>query len=112
MPLRRFYRRRFLNLRGHHAGAYVLADITLETLPANGQPTHEVAAHLTIADCGRVVTLDFDVRDAATARNTLHKIRALTQVLDAFQTALEAAVAERDTLAKRAAAVRAGGTGR
>lgn len=108
MPLRRFYRRRFLNLRGHHAGAYVLANITLETFPAHGQLTQEVAAHLTIADCGRVVTLDFDVRDAATARNALHKVRALAQVLDAFQTALETAVAERDTLAKRTAAAKTG----
>ncbi len=36
MPFRRFYRRRFLNLRGHHAGAYVLADVSIENRGAPG----------------------------------------------------------------------------
>ena len=30
MPLRPFYRRRFLNRRGFHAGAYVLAECSLD----------------------------------------------------------------------------------
>jgi len=29
----RFYRRRFLNKRGHHAGAYVIASVALDRWP-------------------------------------------------------------------------------
>ncbi len=48
-------------------------------------------ADLTIADCGRVVSLDFIIRDAAGSRNALHKARALKEVVDGFVEALEAA---------------------
>ncbi len=92
MPFRRFYRRRFLNLRGHHAGAYVLADVSIENVAGPGQPPERwVEAGLTIADCGRVVTLDFDIRDAAGTRNALHKARASKEVVDGFIEALDRA---------------------
>ena len=58
MSSRRFYRRRFPNKRGHHAGAYVLADCAVETFTSES----EVSAYLTIADCRRLATLSFDVR--------------------------------------------------
>ena len=32
-----FYRRQFLNRRGHHAGAFVLANIQLEIYLSNGE---------------------------------------------------------------------------
>ncbi|MDN5852964.1 MAG: hypothetical protein L0K86_08970, partial [Actinomycetia bacterium] len=57
MSAPRFYRRRFLNKRGHHAGAYVIASIEFER--SYRDDGHDVVdACLTIADCGRVATLD------------------------------------------------------
>lgn len=94
MVYRRFYRRRFLNRRGHHAGAYALADVSLEHLFRTRERDREVAAGLTVADCGRVVTLDFDAYDRATARNALHKARVLKEVVDGFVEALERATDE------------------
>lgn len=94
MAFRRFYRRTFLNLRGHHAGAYVLADIDLETGFGGDSTERVVCGHLTLADCGRVTELQFDADDAAGARNALHKARELQRVVDGFVTALERAVDE------------------
>jgi hypothetical protein len=88
---RRYYRRRFLNQRGHHAGAYVLADISIDR-PRRADEGAAVDANLTIADCGRVATLDFYVHDAAGARNALHKMRILREIVDGFAEALEAAI--------------------
>ncbi len=91
---RRFYRRTFLNRRGHHAGAYVIAALSTESYLSDGIPTWEVSGELTIADCSRVADLDFSVRDTASARNSLHKARLLTQIVTQFTAALEAAVSE------------------
>jgi len=55
-----FYRRRFLNRRGHHAGAYLIAECGTETY----RDFPELSAYLTLADCGRVITLDFSGRSA------------------------------------------------
>lgn len=88
----RFYRRRFLNRRGHHGGAYVLADVTIEALDAGEFPS--ICAHLAIADCGRVADLDFDVRNADEARNALVKVRRLREAVDDFALALEGVIAE------------------
>ena len=51
-------------------------------------------ADLTVADCNRVVVLDFGVNDAQDAANVLHKARLLRDVVAAFTEALEAAVEE------------------
>lgn len=93
---KRFHRRRFLNRRGHHAGAYVIADCSIEVWTAG---TH-VQAELTIADCSRIAMLDFSHRadDRAAARNALYKAHSLKAVLDDFVVALETAqVAARET---------------
>lgn len=90
--MNRFYRRRFLNRRGHHTGAYVLADVTIETVRADERPF--VCAHLAVADCGRVADLDFDVNDADEARNALIKVLRLREAVDGFAAALEGAIVE------------------
>ena len=92
MAFRRFYRRTFLNRRGHHAGAYALADITTEPGFTPDEQAKRVSARLTIADCGRVVTLDLDADTPAEARNALHKVRLLRDILDQSVDALERAV--------------------
>ena len=45
MAFRRFYRRTFLNRRGHHAGAYALADITTEPGYTDDEQAKRVSAH-------------------------------------------------------------------
>jgi hypothetical protein len=96
MAFRRFYRRTFLNLRGHHAGAYALADITVEPGFDPDEQAKRVSAGLSIADCGRVVSLEFDVDSSADARNALHKARLLRDVVNQFTDALERAVQTAD----------------
>jgi hypothetical protein len=102
MPLRRFYRRRFLNRRGFNAGAYVLADCRVESYRpvgrAGGKPEHSIDAYLTVADCGRIATLDFCVHRDAEVANALYKARLLRDVLVDFTAALEAAVDGRRAL--------------
>lgn len=94
MAFRRFYRRTFLNRRGHHAGAYALADFTVEPGYTDDEQAKRVSAQLTIADCGRVVTLDLDADTPAEARNALHKARLLRDILDQSVDALERAVGD------------------
>lgn len=95
MTTKRFYRRRFLNRRGFHAGAYVIADCRIDIFnPKGGPPKHSIEAGVTIADCNRVASLDFTVYDQAAARNSLHKARLLRDVLIEFTSALETAVDE------------------
>lgn len=95
MAFRRFYRRTFLNKRSHHAGAYVLADVSLELGMLSDDGT-DVCAWLTVSDCSRTTQLQFDAHDRATAANALHKARVLKTVVDGFVDALERAVAEAD----------------
>lgn len=80
-----FYRRRFLNRRGHHAGAYVIAACQIETW----QERAEVDASVTIADCRRVVTLDLSGATTSEISNALFKARALRDTLVDLTAALE-----------------------
>mgnify|MGYP000847468529 FL=1 len=101
MASRIFYRRRFLNRRGHHGGAFVLADVHAERYLSAGHPVHDISAFITIADCSRVATLDFDIHTAEDARNALHKARLLREVVSDFVASLERAVTDRDGAMQR-----------
>jgi hypothetical protein len=96
MASRTFYRRRFLNRRGHHGGAFVLADIHPEKYLSDGREVHDISAFIAIADCSRVATIDFDVHTAADARNALHKAHLLLRVITDFVDALEQAAIDRE----------------
>lgn len=95
MTTKRFNRRRFLNKRGRHAGAYVIADCRIYTRDLTGLSTKgSISAGVTISDCARIASLDFDVYDEATAANAVHKARSLRDVLIEFTDALEIAIDE------------------
>ena len=98
----RYYTRRFLNKRGFHAGAYVLACVedTSKRREARVWPTIE----LTLADCGRQISLDFST-DPTDLANSLHKVDVLVDTLTRFRAAL---VAEGRLSAEREARARAG----
>lgn len=94
MSTNRFYRRRFLNKRGHHAGAYVIATVGVDRTLLSGDEGRYVDASIRLADCGRMITLDFDVDNKSDARNALHKAHLLREVLGGFIGALEEAIDE------------------
>lgn len=95
MTTNRFYRRRFLNRRGFNAGAYVLADCQVEVYgPRSGPAGYSIDAAVTLADCGRIATLDFSADNEPAARNALHKARLLRDVMVDFTVALELAIDE------------------
>ena len=83
--------RRFLNRGGHHAGAYVVAAVPDSASCRIKDCSHLFCGTLVldIADCSRVVHLDFDLDTAARRRNSLHKINTLVDVLTRFRDALE-----------------------
>lgn len=87
-----FYRRRFLNRRGHHGGAYVIASVDLDSWP--GDADRHLEAALTISDYSRVTVLDCDARDPREMANSLAKARSLQAVVNDFVEALESAVEE------------------
>jgi hypothetical protein len=83
----RYYTRRFLNLPGEHAGAYLLAEV-----PATSahDPEHDHAdCTLVLADCSRQVSFDFPLWSVADRRNSVRKARILADVLARFADALE-----------------------
>jgi hypothetical protein len=80
-----FYRRRFLNRRGHHAGAFVLA----ECKTATWRDQAELDASVTIADCSRVVTLDLSGATTSEISNALFKARTLRDTLVDLTATLE-----------------------
>lgn len=93
MSIRKFYRRRFLNLRGHHQGAHVIANVRVAKC-LNDENRRYVDAMLTIADCSRTVQLDFDSFERDDLANSLHKARLLRDTVVDFTAALERAAAE------------------
>ncbi|MEZ0579349.1 hypothetical protein [Nocardioides sp. MH1] len=92
MSTRRLYRRRFLNRPGHHAGAYAIAEV--KVYAGRGQREGYVSASLAIADCSRVVDLDFYAGDESSAANALFKARRLREIVVDFTEAYEQAVAD------------------
>ena len=56
-------------------------------------PSTSIDAILTLADCRRVVDLDFDFHDRHSRANALHKARSLRAVVVAFADAVEEAAA-------------------
>jgi hypothetical protein len=81
----RYYTRRFLNRRGHHAGAYVLASV--EDTSRRPDDVRWTEVEFVLSDCGRQIQLDFDV-DADSLANSLHKVDVLLDTLTKFRAAL------------------------
>jgi hypothetical protein len=81
----RYYTRRFLNKRGHHAGGYILAAV--EDTSKRKDDFDWVDIEFTIADCGRQISLDFGVGSKDLA-NSLYKLDVLIDTLNKFRTAL------------------------
>ncbi len=85
--MNRFYVRQFLNRRGHHAGAYVLAFV--ERTEATQDPDVSSYVKLEVTDCFHRVNLDFPMWTARDRNNSVRKARMLADVLTRFADALE-----------------------
>jgi len=59
---------RYLTTLGHHAGACVLASVGVDDDLAELRNSPSLDAQLTVAGCGRVVTLDVRFEDVVTPR--------------------------------------------
>ena len=83
--------RRFLNLPGHHAGAYVYAHVGDSAACDRPECGHKWCTdiELTIADCGRSISLAFELGTAAERRNSRRKITTLIDALEQFRDALD-----------------------
>jgi hypothetical protein len=86
--------RRFLNLPGFHAGAYVIAyveDTSARTV-ATQEGGHRVIPHpriiLEIADCSHRINLEFELDSEHEVENSLHKVDALLDALTEFRAGL------------------------
>lgn len=91
--------RKFLNKPGYHAGAYVLAEVEDSTKYKKGKHGWPyVHVDLTLADCSRVVSFDFNLSSSRDRANSLHKIDLLVDSLIQFRDALQA---EADLAAER-----------
>ena len=97
----RYYTRRFLNKRGHHAGAYILAFV--EDTSRRKKDPDWTDIEFTLADCGRQISLSFEVSTEELA-NSLHKVDVLIDTLSKFRSAL---VEEGHLAAEREARARA-----
>lgn len=90
MAFKPFYRRRFLNRRGHHAGAYAIAECTIVTYSGRA----EVSAFLTLADCSRVAVIDLSGATSGELGNAVRKAQLLREVVSDLCVAVEAASVE------------------
>ena len=81
----RYYTRRFLNKRGHHSGGYILAFV--EDTSKRTQDIDWTDTEFTVADCGRQISLSFEVSPDELA-NSLYKVDVLIDSLTRFRAAL------------------------
>jgi hypothetical protein len=79
------YRREFLNSDDHGGTAFLEASVSKSD-------KSYVSAHFKIADCNRIVDLDFDVWNASDARERLQKLKRMRTAFTAFEKALKAEI--------------------
>lgn len=93
------YRRQFLNSEEHGGTAFVEATVYVSTHRAT---RGEFSASLKVADCSRMVTLDFDVYGDSDADNVRQKLQRFGRSWRAFEQAVLEQLDARDKAAKRA----------
>lgn len=71
----RFFRREFLNREGFYLGAHILATVA----------DNDNYARVNIADCDRVIRLEFDGEDRVSLRNSVQKLDLLIGTLTAVR---------------------------
>ncbi len=85
--------RKFLNKKGHHTGAYILAEITRwkHISKRNKKkdkpviPSVSQDYSITIADCSRIINLEFSSSNKNNYTNSLNKLNILIDTLNEFK---------------------------
>lgn len=86
-----YYKRKFLNGRNYHAGAFILAKITKDWWISTNRKTKKKTKHidysvtLDLADCSRIICLDLDLCETRSSKNSLKKLDILIDTLVAFR---------------------------
>jgi len=85
MSDRVYYKRQFLNSEDYGGSAIIEANV--HEVYSSGEYIN-VDAEFSIADCGRMITLDFSVSNEESRENALLKIRRLKSAVNEFEVAL------------------------
>lgn len=101
--------RKFLNKKGHHAGAYIIAKITREISTYRSKegkdkpviPSVSYDHILTIADCRRIINLDFECNTKKNYKNSIQKLDILIDVLNKFRNVMVTSYEEDEKLVKQ-----------
>jgi hypothetical protein len=81
--------RHFLNLPGHHAGAYVMAYVE-DTSEREPHPYLQPRILLQIADCTEAIQLELEIGSDESYRNTMHKLDTLMGALKEMKRGIQA----------------------
>lgn len=85
--------RKFLNKVGHHTGAYILAEInrwesTYRSKKNKDKPVIPTVSQdysITIADCSRIINLEFSSGTKRSYENSVNKLNILIDILNEFK---------------------------
>lgn len=88
--------RKFLNKKGHHTGAYIIAEITrwistYKSKKDKDKPVLPSASYdyvLSIADCSRIINLEFECNTKKNYENSIEKLGILIDVLNKFRSVM------------------------
>ena len=85
-----FYKRAFLNRKGHHTTAHILGEVSVW-----GKDEHSsVEGSLSIADCSRQINISIDTYTKNDLNNSIRKLKIIRDTCDNIITSLESAWAE------------------
>lgn len=97
---------KILNKRGHHTTAAISYEIeNIYSLSYDAKDKNPISinynsntidANLTLSDCFKTVSLNFDINNAEDQRNAMHKIDTLMKELKDFKEGLIEAIKHRD----------------
>lgn len=73
----KFYARKWLNIKGYHSTAFILAKF----IPGSDDKYKYVDTNLCIGDCSRQIELSIDVETKEDRHNTIQKLDTLIKVL-------------------------------
>lgn len=86
MPVKyRYYTREFLNSKHHGSSAHMILAVEDTT---DKEETKWSDIEFTIADCSRIVSLEFDISSKEARQNSLYKLVRLKTAVDRFSAAL------------------------
>lgn len=84
----RFYIRKFFNKPGYHSTGFIYAYVAKSTKKSLRNGGGYVSCDLTIGDCSRQISLDFDHYSKKDRENSLYKIDTILGAITKFREAL------------------------